>query len=539
MNVRILNCSTNKENYNLCLSDKLAGFVNNGPQTGDMVYLVVKIDGVSVCGARFILDKPSNHKPWPDSYKYVNVHKIYKIERCKPFDISILRNTGNKHWVLKYVQGAKPIIDKKAIGLLNSEFMKNKIAISTQVKIKFPEKVLAKDLKNLFISIFKNEKSFKCDEGNPFLIKFKGKEYYVFLKNISSAYYPKYPDNARIQLPYSDHFKKISNSKLDFIILGYNSEFETFSAWDPVLIKDRLNVKGNVSLFTRFSFQKTCKINEFNENHISDGTKIVLFSVKSTPKYFNSYKSLFSKKIISIKERDSDENSSYQTPKRKLSLNTFEINKEYKKSDIYSIMKVPASQQRGKWDKGYCFHDGRHYIFANVGISGYGYEGNSSNTYNYNNILTKDGYLEWEAANKSKKSWPSINKILNDAPLIFIRDINTTEDYWKFVGQGKLIESKEFKFKPVYVKWKIENVIGKSAHSTSSINTSNIKVDKVLNFNNLESINDKNILKNLNNFKKSSDIMNAVLYLHNHYSLTYPKMTINKWIKLVKKYFGI
>ena len=120
-------------------------------------------------------------------------------------------------------------------------------------------KISATELKNNFIDSFKNEKSFKCESGNPFLFKFKGKEYFVFLKNISSAYYPKYPDNARVQLPYSDHFKKISKSKLDFIILGYNSEFQTFSAWDPSSIKDRLNVKGNVSLFTRFSFQKNVK----------------------------------------------------------------------------------------------------------------------------------------------------------------------------------------------------------------------------------------------------------------------------------------
>ena len=154
-------------------------------------------------------------------------------------------------------------------------------------------KIPAKDLKDLFISTFKDEKSLKYEAGNPFLMKLKAKEYYVFLKNISSAYYKKYPDNARIQLPFSPHFKKISESNFDFIILGYDSVFQTFSAWDPHLIKARLNVRGNVSLFTRFSFQKKCKLNQFKEHHISDGTRIVLFSTKSTPQYFNSYKSIF------------------------------------------------------------------------------------------------------------------------------------------------------------------------------------------------------------------------------------------------------
>ena len=154
-------------------------------------------------------------------------------------------------------------------------------------------KIPAKDLKDLFISTFKDEKSFKYEAGNPFLMKLKGKEYYVFLKNISSAYYKKYPDNARIQLPFSPHFKKISKSNFDFIILGYDSEFQTFSAWDPRLIKARLNVRGNVSLFTRFSFQKKCKLNEFKEHHISDGGEVILFSIKSTPIYFTNFKSLY------------------------------------------------------------------------------------------------------------------------------------------------------------------------------------------------------------------------------------------------------
>jgi hypothetical protein len=163
-------------------------------------------------------------------------------------------------------------------------------------------KISATELKKKFIYTFKNERIFSYEHGNPFLIKYKGKEFHVFLKNISSAYYEKYPDNARVQLPYSNHFKKIFKSKLDFIILGYDSEFETFSAWDPSLIKKRLNIKGNVSLFTRFSFQEKCKMNEFSTNHISDGTKIILFSVNSTPLYFKSFKSLFARIEDRVKE---------------------------------------------------------------------------------------------------------------------------------------------------------------------------------------------------------------------------------------------
>lgn len=156
-------------------------------------------------------------------------------------------------------------------------------------------KISATELKNNFIDSFKNEKKFNCEGGNPFLITFERKEYYVFLKNISPAYYPKYPDIKRIQLPYSPHFRKISKSNIPFIILGFNAEHGTFTGWDPSKIKARLNNKSNVSLFSRDSFQEKLRLNNFKEHHISNGDKIILFSIKSTPLYFKNVKSLFAR----------------------------------------------------------------------------------------------------------------------------------------------------------------------------------------------------------------------------------------------------
>jgi hypothetical protein len=154
-------------------------------------------------------------------------------------------------------------------------------------------KISAIELKNNFIDSFKNEKSFNCDDGNPFLITFERKEYYVFLKNISPAYYMKYPDITRIQLPYSPHFSKISKSIIPFIILGFNAEYGTFTGWDPSKIKSRLNNKSNVSLFSRDSFQEKLRLDDFKEHQISNGDEVILFSIRSTPIYFKSVKSLF------------------------------------------------------------------------------------------------------------------------------------------------------------------------------------------------------------------------------------------------------
>ena len=154
-------------------------------------------------------------------------------------------------------------------------------------------KISATELKNNFIDAFKNEKTFSCGQGNPFLIKYKGKEFYVFLKNISPAYYPKYPDITRIQLPYSSHFKKIAKSNIPFVILGFDAEHGTFTGWDPSKIKSRLNNKSNVSLFSRGSFQEKLRLNDFKTHHISNGDKVILFSLDSIPIYLKSLESLF------------------------------------------------------------------------------------------------------------------------------------------------------------------------------------------------------------------------------------------------------
>ena len=126
MNVRILHCSKSLENYYLCLTEKVAGFANRGPQPGDLIYIVVKVGKKSLCGARFVLDEPTDYRPWPDAEIYINALTVKEIEYCNPFDISVLSRTGGKYWAIKYVQGSKPINDTNAIALLEKEFLKNK-----------------------------------------------------------------------------------------------------------------------------------------------------------------------------------------------------------------------------------------------------------------------------------------------------------------------------------------------------------------------------------------------------------------------------
>ncbi|MDX5437530.1 MAG: hypothetical protein LPK03_10070, partial [Pontibacter sp.] len=114
MSTRILHCSTSVENYNICIEQKVAGFSHKGPQPNDLIYLAVKEGKKTISGARFRLDGLTDLKPWPDGERYVHVLSIKDVEFCKPFDISILSQTGGAFWGVKYMQASKPISDPAA-----------------------------------------------------------------------------------------------------------------------------------------------------------------------------------------------------------------------------------------------------------------------------------------------------------------------------------------------------------------------------------------------------------------------------------------
>lgn len=149
-----------------------------------------------------------------------------------------------------------------------------------------------KQLKELFESIV-NQGGANCGKENPFVLEKEKFKCYVFIKNISPAYYPKYPDNSRVQLPTSDRFKEVIESDLDFLILGYDHENEVFAAWNPSLIKDRLNEKRNVSVYSRFSWQGAVPDDEFIEHNLGNDEKMFLFKKEQLNEYFNRYNELF------------------------------------------------------------------------------------------------------------------------------------------------------------------------------------------------------------------------------------------------------
>jgi hypothetical protein len=158
------------------------------------------------------------------------------------------------------------------------------------------KKILAKDLKLKFVEVLSKNTSFKYEDGNPFLISIDNNSYFVFLKNLSPAYFKNSPDVTRIQLPFSQHFKYISGQEKPFIILGFDVDNDVFVGWNPDLIKSRLNYKQNVSLYSRNSYQSNVVDNEFFSGLLSNGEKIILFKRNLLIDYFENNKNLFTEK---------------------------------------------------------------------------------------------------------------------------------------------------------------------------------------------------------------------------------------------------
>jgi len=154
-------------------------------------------------------------------------------------------------------------------------------------------KILAKELKIKFVETLNLLDDFHYEEGNPFMIKIGTNRYFIFLKNLSPAYFKNLPDITRVQLPYSKHFSKIFKAEIPFLILGYDSDNDTVVCWNPKNVKERLNAKSNVSLYSRKSLQANIRPNEFKEGYLSNGEKIILFKRSNLIQLFSDLGSLF------------------------------------------------------------------------------------------------------------------------------------------------------------------------------------------------------------------------------------------------------
>lgn len=134
------------------------------------------------------------------------------------------------------------------------------------------------------ISIFEKELSVSATyhnlgypNENPCHIMLDGVEYYIYVKNLSSAHF-KNDDVWRAQMTGIDILEKIKATDTLFILLGYDEENDVYATWNPHMVKQRIGTAKSPSLYSRLSLQKEVgKTKEFKRYPLANDGEVLIF----------------------------------------------------------------------------------------------------------------------------------------------------------------------------------------------------------------------------------------------------------------------
>lgn len=158
------------------------------------------------------------------------------------------------------------------------------------------EKILPETLLQLMLNVFETATDFVYKDGiQPFLMEIGGREFYIYVKNLSSAYFKTRPDTTRAQLPVREDFEEIKHSAIPFVFLGYDSVNDVIVCWNYHTAKQRLNERKSVSFYSRRYFQEEVVSGEFLRKELKNGDTPVLFKRKDIITFFRSIDSFFEK----------------------------------------------------------------------------------------------------------------------------------------------------------------------------------------------------------------------------------------------------
>ena len=161
------------------------------------------------------------------------------------------------------------------------------------------KKIDRKELKTMLVDILNKSATFKLlskdNEINPFRISFDGMEFYIYIKNLSPAQLSNNnPDIWRIQLPIREDFYQLKENDIPFIVLGYDDENKVFTTWNPYWVKQRLNAAKSVSLYSRFSLQKTANDSQQPQKlNLNNDGEVIAFPCAKISYYLINIKQYF------------------------------------------------------------------------------------------------------------------------------------------------------------------------------------------------------------------------------------------------------
>lgn len=148
------------------------------------------------------------------------------------------------------------------------------------------QKVDRQELQSRFLEAIKGS-NYRYLEGlNPFHILLNGVEYWIYIKNLTSAHFTN-SDVWRAQLPLREDFDPIKKTDIDFILLGYDGDNDVYATWNPIWVKQRLNSTDNVSLYSRLTLQKEARNRrQLRRMDLGNDGEVIVFPRELTKQFF-------------------------------------------------------------------------------------------------------------------------------------------------------------------------------------------------------------------------------------------------------------
>lgn len=157
-------------------------------------------------------------------------------------------------------------------------------------------KLNGKVLMEIFEKEFKNSATYKrldYELSNPGHFMFNGEEYYVYIKNLSPAYFDN-PDVWRAQMTAIDTLKDIKESDATFVLLGYDVENVVYATWNPNQVKQRIGTASSPSLYSRLSLQQeVSKTGEIRSMTLNNDLEVLVFPLNRVVDVFSSLHEFF------------------------------------------------------------------------------------------------------------------------------------------------------------------------------------------------------------------------------------------------------
>ena len=149
-------------------------------------------------------------------------------------------------------------------------------------------------LKDLFLAAMTDVPDFEYISGEqPFVIRYKGQRYHIYMIKLTSAYFKSRPDTTRAQLNRRACFDEIKKSSDPFIFLGYDGENDVLVCWNNKTAKARLNEKSTVSFYSRKIYQDQIIVGEPRHFKLRNGDQPYFFKRKDLPIFMDKVDNLF------------------------------------------------------------------------------------------------------------------------------------------------------------------------------------------------------------------------------------------------------